>query len=60
MAEHPSVTDCHFKALAGAKRTTSACLLALAQRHALVLRTLDQRLARGVVDGAAECLVGGQ
>lgn len=60
MAEHPSVTDCDFKALAGTKRTTDACLLALAQRHALALRTLDQRLARGLADGAAKCLAAGQ
>ena len=59
MAEHPSVTDCDFSALTGPKQTTDAYLLALAQRHGLVLLTLDQRLVRGMAGGTAECLVAG-
>ncbi len=57
VGDHPSVTDCDFTALTGPKQTTDAYLIALAQRHGLVLLTLDQRLARGLADAAVECLL---
>lgn len=57
VAEHPSVTDCDFTALTGPRQTTDAYLLALARHHALVLLTLDQRLANSTVEGPMECLI---
>lgn len=56
VAEHHGVTGCDFTALDGPRQTTDAYLLALAQRHGLVLLTLDQRLARSAISGPKECL----
>lgn len=57
VAEHPSGTDCDFTTLSGPRQTTDAYLLTLARHHALVLLTLDQRLARNMLEGPMECLV---
>ena len=56
LAAHPSVTDADFSQLSGARQTTDAYLLALAQHHQMRLLTLDRRLANAFPGSGLELL----